>query len=62
MKLKTKQKQMVCRHETVPCVKRGRFQHLQGVTVYHVCQKCGKVVDSEFLTWEDQLARYGKYL
>lgn len=62
MNIKTKIKQMFCKHETEACVKRGRFSHLQGNTVYYICSKCGKVVKEEFLTWEEQLERYGKYL
>lgn len=62
MSLKTMLKQMVCRHEIEQYVKEEGYHHLQGVTVYHVCRKCGKVVKEEFLTWEEQLARYGRYV
>lgn len=64
MRLITKVRQLLCRHETETCVERlpGPYCNIQGKTIYHVCRKCGKVVSSEFLTWEDQLARFGKYL
>lgn len=60
MNLKTKIKQMFCRHETESYLRKGEFSHLQGSTICYVCRKCGKVVKEEFLTWEDQLARYGR--
>lgn len=53
---------MVCRHEIEVRVKREEYHHLQGDTVYHVCRKCGKVVKEEFMGWEEQLARYGRYV
>lgn len=62
LRLKTILKQMVCRHEIEQRVKKEEYSHLQGDTVYHVCRKCGKVVKEEFLTWEEQLARYGRYV
>lgn len=62
MKQLVKLKQLVCRHEPWLYVKEEVFQHLQGKTVYHVCRKCGKVMKEEFLTWEEQLERYGRYL
>lgn len=62
MRLKTMLKQMVCRHKIEVRVKREEYHHLQGDTVYHVCRKCGKVVKEEFMGWEEQLARYGRYV
>lgn len=56
--LKGKILQAFCRHEPQNCIKRSvngpDFYNLRGDTVYVVCRKCGKVLDTIFYpNWDE---------
>ena len=53
---------LFCKHEKVYYTKQTRFYHLQGKRVYCRCSKCGKELDSEFVTNDEMYFRFGRIL
>ena len=49
-KLKTKIRQLFCRHKNIEEYTEDSvmFLHLQGETVYHVCDDCKKIIKTTF--------------
>ena len=37
------------------------YHHLQGDRIYKFCSDCGKLLDSEFCTWEELKLRFEEY-
>lgn len=57
----TKLRQYLCRHKkTLPHKKANKynFQSLQGVTIYHICVRCGKEIKTEFISNEEYYNNY----
>lgn len=38
-----------------------KYHHLQGDRIYKFCADCGKLLDSEFCTWEELKLRFEEY-
>lgn len=49
-----KLKQLFCRHKKFGYYeKQSPFRALNGVRVFRICENCGKILDSEFLSTEE---------
>lgn len=60
--IKVKIKQLFCKHKNIEYKRRiTEYHHLQGDQIYKFCSDCGKLLDSEFCTWEELKLRFGKY-
>lgn len=60
--IKVKIKQLFCKHKNIEYKRRiTKFNHLQGERVYKFCADCGKLLDSEFCTWEELKLRFEEY-
>lgn len=60
--IKVKIKQLFCKHKNIEYKRRiTEFHHLQGERVYKFCADCGKLLDSEFCTWEELKLRFEEY-
>lgn len=54
-----KLKQLFCRHKNVGYYeKQSPFRALNGVRVFKICESCGKIIGSEFLSIEEFYFRY----
>ena len=55
----SKLRQLFCRHKnTTPHIKREPYLCLSGQTVYHICDRCRKIVREEFVSTEEFPLRY----
>lgn len=60
--IKVKIKQLLCKHKNIEYKRRiTEYHHLQGERIYKFCADCGKLLDSEFCTWEELKLRFGEY-
>lgn len=60
--IKVKIKQLLCKHEIIEYKRRiTEYHHLQGNRIYKFCSDCGKLLDSEFCTWEELKLRFKEY-
>lgn len=60
--IRLKIKQHFCKHKNVEyCRRKTEFHHLQGDCIYKFCADCGKLLDSEFCTWEEIMLRFKAY-
>lgn len=61
-KIKNKIKQLLCQHKNIEYKRRiTKYNHLQGDRIYKFCSDCGKLLDSEFCTWEELKLRFKEY-
>lgn len=52
-------RQLFCRHKkTSPHIKKELFLALNGQNVYHICDKCGRIVREEFVSNEEFYTKY----
>ena len=55
-------KQLFCKHINIEYKRRiTEYHHLQGDRIYKFCADCGKLLDSEFCTWEELKLRFKEY-
>lgn len=55
-------KQLFCKHKNIEYKRRiTEYHHLQGDRIYKFCADCGKLLDSEFCTWEELKPRFEEY-
>lgn len=55
-------KQLFCKHKNIEYKRRiTEYHHLQGDRIYYFCADCGKLLDSEFCTWEELKLRFKEY-
>ena len=60
--IKVKIKQLFCKHKNIEYKRRiTKYHHLQGDRIYKFCADCGKLLDSEFSTWEELKLRFKEY-
>lgn len=60
--IKVKIKQLFCKHKNIEYKRRiTKYHHLQGERIYKFCADCGKLLDSEFCTWEELKLRFREY-
>lgn len=60
--IKVKIKQLLCKHKNIEYKRRiTEYQHLQGDRIYKFCADCGKLLDSEFCTWEELKLKFEEY-
>ena len=60
--IKVKIKQLFCKHKNIEYKRRiTEYPHLQGDRIYKFCADCGKLLDSEFCTWEELKLRFEEY-
>lgn len=60
--IKVKIKQLFCKHKNIEYKRRiTEYHHLQGDRIYKFCTDCGKLLDSEFCTWEELKLRFEEY-
>lgn len=60
--INVKIKQLFCKHKNIEYKRRiTEYHHLQGDRIYKFCADCGKLLDSEFYTWEELKLRFEEY-
>jgi len=60
--IKVKIKQLFCKHKNIEYKRRiTEYHHLHGDRIYKFCADCGKLLDSEFYTWEELKLRFEEY-
>lgn len=60
--IKVKIKQLFCKHKNIEYKRRiTEYHHLQGDRIYKFCADCGKLLNSEFCTWEELKLRFKEY-
>lgn len=60
--IKTKIKQFFCKHKNVGFYRmETKFHSLNGEEVYTICEDCRKILESEFMEWEELQMRFKEY-
>lgn len=60
--IKVKIKQLFCKHKNIEYKRRiTEYHHLQGDRIYKFCADCGKLLDSDFCTWDALKLRFKEY-